>query len=120
MSVCLSSLTDAVHPEGSPWILLGLDPGKVQHPDYRSFKKNTDRKEEEINKVAPELRDTHFQTERAGQIAKQMKTDARQSTALGNFRTLEKKRGFYKLQESKNKSHSTDQEEHHTSLSGVV
>ena len=25
--VCLLSLADAVHPEGTPWILLGLDPG---------------------------------------------------------------------------------------------
>ena len=25
--VSLSSLTDAVHPKGTPWILLGLDPG---------------------------------------------------------------------------------------------
>ena len=24
---CLLSLTDAIHPEGTPWILLGLDPG---------------------------------------------------------------------------------------------
>ena len=25
----VSSLTDAIHPEGTPWILLGLDPRKI-------------------------------------------------------------------------------------------
>ena len=27
---CLLSLANAVHPEGTPWILLGLDPGNQQ------------------------------------------------------------------------------------------
>ena len=29
--MCLLSLIDAVHPEGTPWILLGLDPGTMLH-----------------------------------------------------------------------------------------
>ena len=53
---CLLSLTDAIHPEGTPWILLGLDPGSfLQNKRTRRPHRAVSDDQMEDNSVCEEL-----------------------------------------------------------------